>query len=73
MQLSSCTEAFYPVSAVVSLPRMSETLSLSEAELQALTRRQLELEQQIRGKAHSLYVDEVVCTRLWRSVVIHTF
>uniref|UniRef100_A0A3B3QEQ7 Tektin n=1 Tax=Paramormyrops kingsleyae TaxID=1676925 RepID=A0A3B3QEQ7_9TELE len=53
--------------------RMSETLSLSEAELQALTRRQLDLEEEIQVKAHSLYVDEVVCTRLWQSVVIHAF
>ncbi|XP_048838139.1 tektin-1 isoform X2 [Brienomyrus brachyistius] len=53
--------------------RMSETLSLLKAELQGLTRRQLDLEEEIQVKAHSLYIDEVVCTRLWQSVVTHTF
>ncbi|KAM9801276.1 tektin-1 [Neosynchiropus ocellatus] len=53
--------------------RLKEAAVQSEEEQRALTRCQLELEQNIEIKSSSLYMDEVVCLQQRESVVIHDF
>ncbi|XP_062408048.1 tektin-1 [Sardina pilchardus] len=52
---------------------LQEALWEAEMELRALARSQLALEEQIQVKAHSLYIDEVICTQLRQPIVIHNF
>ncbi|KAM9468895.1 tektin-1 [Clarias gariepinus] len=55
------------------ITRLKEGLADSEMELRALTRSQLLLEEEIQVKAHSLYIDEVICTQIRQPITIHDF
>ncbi|XP_066552009.1 tektin-1 [Amia ocellicauda] len=56
-----------------NIERLSETLALAEAELRALVRNQLSLEEEIDVKAQTLYIDMVVCVQLHQSITIYQF
>ncbi|XP_069040451.1 tektin-1 [Lepisosteus oculatus] len=56
-----------------TIERLSETLALAEAEMRALTRSQLSLEEEIEVKARTVYIDEVVCTQLRQPIAFHHF
>ncbi|XP_053729521.1 tektin-1 [Synchiropus splendidus] len=53
--------------------KLKEAVVQSEEEQRALTRCQLDLEQNIKIKSNSLYIDEVTCLQQRESVVIHDF
>ncbi|KAG9264883.1 tektin-1 [Astyanax mexicanus] len=55
------------------ITRLKEALAQSEMELKALIRSQLILEEEIQIKAHSLYIDDVICTQLHQPITIHHF
>ncbi|NXY73115.1 TEKT1 protein, partial [Glareola pratincola] len=50
-----------------------DTLAQAEAELKALSRRQLSLEEEIQVKENTLYIDEVLCMQMRESVSINSF
>nr|XP_015222843.1 PREDICTED: tektin-1 [Lepisosteus oculatus] len=56
-----------------TIERLSETLALAEAEMRALTRSQLSLEEEIEVKAWTVYIDEVVCSQLRQPIAFHHF
>ncbi|NXJ68177.1 TEKT1 protein, partial [Rostratula benghalensis] len=49
------------------------TLAQAETELKGLSRRQLSLEEEIRVKENTLYIDEVLCMQMRDSVHINNF
>ncbi|KAL4647560.1 tektin-1-like [Arapaima gigas] len=55
------------------IQRLNRSLFQSEVELRALRSSQLTLEEEIKVKANSLYIDEVICTQLHQPIVIHNF
>ncbi|NWH34820.1 TEKT1 protein, partial [Chloropsis hardwickii] len=48
-------------------------LARAQTELKALTRRQLSLEEEIKVKENTLYIDEVLCMQLRESVCINNY
>ncbi|NXU46687.1 TEKT1 protein, partial [Drymodes brunneopygia] len=50
-----------------------DALAQAEAELKALSRRQLSLEEEIKVKENSLYIDEVLCMQMRESVCINNY
>ncbi|NXF11277.1 TEKT1 protein, partial [Smithornis capensis] len=50
-----------------------DTLAQAETELKGLSRRQLSLEEEIKVKENSLYIDEVLCMQMRESVYINNF
>ncbi|NWW45753.1 TEKT1 protein, partial [Pedionomus torquatus] len=50
-----------------------DTLAQAETELKGLSRRQLSLEEEIRVKENTLYIDEVLCMQMRESVHINNF
>ncbi|XP_060754178.1 tektin-1 [Neoarius graeffei] len=55
------------------ISRLKESLAESEIELRTLNRNQLLLEEEIKVKSNSLYIDEVTCIRLRQPITIHAF
>lgn len=53
--------------------RLKDALAHAEEELKALSRRQLSLEEEIKVKENSLYIDEVLCMQLRESVYINNY
>ncbi|XP_070684963.1 tektin-1 [Pempheris klunzingeri] len=53
--------------------KLQEAVAQSEEEQRALTRCQLELQENIEIKANSLYIDEVICAQHREPIIIHTF
>ncbi|NXP62163.1 TEKT1 protein, partial [Chloropsis cyanopogon] len=50
-----------------------DALAQAQKELKALTRRQLSLEEEIKVKENTLYIDEVLCMQLRESVCINNY
>lgn len=48
--------------------RLKETLAQAQAELKGLNRRQLALQEEIQVKENSIYIDEVLCVHMRRSI-----
>ncbi|XP_071214540.1 tektin-1-like [Salvelinus alpinus] len=55
------------------IKRLQEAQAQSEMEVQALTRSQLILEEEIQVKSRSLYIDEVICTQLRQPISTNSF
>lgn len=49
-------------------PRLKETLAQAQIELKALYRRQLALQEEIQVKENTIYIDEVLCMAMRRSI-----
>ncbi|NXS63942.1 TEKT1 protein, partial [Brachypteracias leptosomus] len=52
---------------------LKDTLTQAETSLKGLSRRQLSLEEEIRVKENTLYIDEVLCMQMRESVYINSF
>lgn len=57
----------------VSVERLKERLIDSETSLKGLIRNQLDLEEDIQTKANTLFVDEVECMGMRKSVHIQAY
>ncbi|XP_044057838.1 tektin-1 [Siniperca chuatsi] len=55
------------------ITKLCAAVAQSEEEQRALVRCQLELQENIEIKAHSLYIDEVICAQHREPVIIHNF
>ncbi|XP_003131920.4 tektin-1 [Sus scrofa] len=51
-----------------NVARLKETLAQAQAELKGLNRRQLALQEEIQVKENSIYIDEVLCVHMRRSI-----
>ncbi|XP_047614496.1 tektin-1 [Phacochoerus africanus] len=51
-----------------NVARLKETLAQAQAELKGLNRRQLALQEDIQVKENSIYIDEVLCVHMRRSI-----
>ncbi|XP_071431155.1 tektin-1 [Pithys albifrons albifrons] len=58
---------------VKNIQRLQEALAQAERELKGLSRRQLSLEEEIKVKENTLYIDEVLCMQMRESVYINNF
>ncbi|OCT91513.1 tektin-1 [Xenopus laevis] len=56
-----------------NVERLRQTLSQAEAELKALNRNQLSLEEEIQVKENSIYIDEVICMQMREAISINAF
>ncbi|XP_014813724.1 PREDICTED: tektin-1 isoform X2 [Calidris pugnax] len=56
-----------------NIERLKDTLAQAESELKGLSRRQLSLEEEIRVKENTLYIDEVLCMQMRESAHINNF
>ncbi|XP_069471128.1 tektin-1 [Ambystoma mexicanum] len=56
-----------------NIERLQETLAHAEAELRGLVRNQLSLEEEIKVKENSLYIDEVMCMQIREAISINNF
>uniref|UniRef100_A0A8C3KL16 Tektin n=1 Tax=Calidris pygmaea TaxID=425635 RepID=A0A8C3KL16_9CHAR len=56
-----------------NIERLKDTLAQAETELKGLSRRQLSLEEEIRVKENTLYIDEVLCMQMRESAHINNF
>lgn len=56
-----------------SVERLSDTLAQAEKSLKGLNRRRLDLEEDIEVKANTLFVDEVECMGMRKSINIQSF
>ncbi|NWQ67040.1 TEKT1 protein, partial [Neopipo cinnamomea] len=52
---------------------LKDALAQAETELKGLSRRQLSLEEEIKVKENTLYIDEVLCMQMRESVYINNF
>lgn len=53
--------------------RLKDTLAQAEIELKGLYRRQLSLQEEIQVKENSLYIDEVLCMQMRKSIQYYDF
>lgn len=53
-----------------SSPRLKETLAQAQVELKGLNRRQLALQEEIQVKENTIYIDEVLCMSMRKSVLL---
>uniref|UniRef100_A0A8C0DP22 Tektin n=1 Tax=Balaenoptera musculus TaxID=9771 RepID=A0A8C0DP22_BALMU len=51
-----------------NVARLKETLAQAQVELQGLNRRQLALQEEIQVKENTIYIDEVLCTHIRKSI-----
>nr|XP_060501020.1 tektin-1 [Panthera onca] len=51
-----------------SVARLKETLARAQAELRGLNRRQLALQEEVQVKENTIYIDEVLCTHMRKSI-----
>eukprot|EP00069_Balaena_mysticetus_P000183 bmy_00220T0 len=51
-----------------NVARLKETLAQAQVELQGLNRRQLALQEEIQVKENTIYIDEVLCTHMRKSI-----
>lgn len=51
-----------------SPPRLKETLAQVQVELKGLNRRQLALQEEIQVKENTIYIDEVLCMHMRKSI-----
>lgn len=51
-----------------SSPRLKETLAQAQVELKGLNRRQLALQEEIQVKENTIYIDEVLCMNMRKSI-----
>lgn len=51
-----------------SPPRLKETLAQVQVELKGLNRRQLALQKEIQVKENTIYIDEVLCMPMRKSI-----
>ncbi|XP_043846444.1 tektin-1 isoform X1 [Dromiciops gliroides] len=56
-----------------NVERLKATLAQAEAELKGLSRRQLALQEEIQVKENTLYIDEVLCLQMRKSIQHHNF
>ncbi|XP_068939333.1 tektin-1 [Petaurus breviceps papuanus] len=56
-----------------NIGRLKDALAQAEAELKGLSRRQLSLHEEIQVKENSLYIDEVLCLQMRKSIFHHDF
>ncbi|XP_061219247.1 tektin-1 isoform X2 [Neopsephotus bourkii] len=56
-----------------NIQRLQDALGEAETELKALSRQQLSLEEEIKVKENTLYIDEVLCMQMRDSVNINNF
>ncbi|CAH2224143.1 tektin-1 [Pelobates cultripes] len=54
-----------------NVERLRETLRLAEIELKGLIRNQLSLEEEIKVKENTLYIDEVMCMQMREAISIN--
>ncbi|XP_059797613.1 tektin-1-like [Balaenoptera ricei] len=52
-----------------NVTRLKETLAQAQVELQGLNRRQLALQEEIQVKENTIYIDEVLCTHMRKSIL----
>lgn len=53
--------------------RLKDALAQAQTELKGLSRRQLSLEEEIKVKENTLYIDEVLCMQMRESVCINNY
>lgn len=53
--------------------RLKDALAQAQTELKALSCRQLSLEEEIKVKENTLYIDEVLCMQMRESVYINNY
>lgn len=53
--------------------RLKDALAQAQKELKALSHRQLSLEEEIKVKENTLYIDEVLCMQMRESVCINNY
>lgn len=51
-----------------SSPRLKETLAQAQVELKRLNHRQLALQEEIQVKDNTIYIDEVLCMHMRKSI-----
>ncbi|XP_029785088.1 tektin-1 isoform X2 [Suricata suricatta] len=51
-----------------NVARLKEVLAQAQAELKGLNRRQLALQEEVQVKESTIYIDEVLCTRMRKSI-----
>ncbi|XP_039938445.1 tektin-1 isoform X3 [Hirundo rustica] len=56
-----------------NIQRLKDALAQAQIELKALSRRQLSLEEEIKVKENTLYIDEVLCMQMRESVYINNY
>lgn len=57
----------------ISVAQLQERLAQSQDSLKGLIRRQLDLEEDIKIKAHTLFIDETECMGIRKSISIHAY
>lgn len=69
-QLSMCfqlmPDSIFPI-------RLKDALAQAQTELKALSHRQLSLEEEIKVKENTLYIDDVLCMQMRESVCINNY
>ncbi|KAL2297525.1 hypothetical protein Nmel_016833 [Mimus melanotis] len=56
-----------------NIQRLKDALAQAQTELKGLSRRQLSLEEEIKVKENTLYIDEVLCMQMRESVCINNY
>ncbi|NWV67539.1 TEKT1 protein, partial [Malurus elegans] len=56
-----------------NIQRLKDALAQAEIDLKALSRRQLSLEEEIKVKENTLYIDEVLCMQMRESICINNY
>lgn len=56
------------VSGSAPSPRLQEAAAQARAELKGLNRRQLALQEEVQVKENTIYIDEVLCTHMRKSI-----
>ncbi|XP_023795242.1 tektin-1 [Cyanistes caeruleus] len=56
-----------------NIQRLKDALAQAEIELKSLSRRQLSLEEEIKVKENTLYIDEVLCMQMRESLCINDY
>ncbi|XP_018775129.1 tektin-1 isoform X2 [Serinus canaria] len=56
-----------------NIQRLKDALAQAQTELKGLSRRQLSLEEEIKVKENTLYIDEVLCMQMRESVCINSY
>nr|XP_026308348.1 tektin-1-like [Piliocolobus tephrosceles] len=51
-----------------NVARLKETLAQAQSELKGLYRRQLALQEEIQVKENTIYIDEVLCMQMRKSI-----
>ncbi|KAM9032743.1 tektin-1 [Sarcophilus harrisii] len=56
-----------------NIDRLKCMMSQAEVELKGLSRRQLALQEEIRVKENTIYINEVLCLQMRKSIIYHSF